>query len=94
MDGMGKQYNGHTWCKTMTTNIANNFGLKFRKSTCTGHLRCPNSSCEFVYRNSEKVNKTEWTGVALSPFAVRGSSIKVHFGLQGLSYPSYVSSSL
>ena len=71
MDGMGKQYDGHTWCKTMTTNIANDFGLKFRKSTCTGHLRCPNSSCEFVYRNSGKVNETEWTRVALSPFAVR-----------------------
>ena len=70
MDGMGKQYDGHTWCKTMTTNIANDFGLKFRKSTCTGHLRCPNSSCEFVCRNSGKVNKTEWTRVALSPFAV------------------------
>ena len=54
----------------MTTNIANDFGLKFRKSTCTGHLRCPNNSCEFVCRNSGKVNKTEWTGVALSPFAV------------------------
>ena len=70
MDGMGKQYDGHTWCKTMTTNIANDFGLKFCKSTCTGHLRCPNNSCEFVCRNFGKVNETEWIGVALSPFAV------------------------
>ena len=66
-----KQYDDHTWCKTMTTNIANDFGLKFRKSTCTSHLRCPNNSCEFLCRNSRKVNEMEWIGVALSPFAIR-----------------------
>ena len=70
MDEMGKQYDGHTWCKTMTTNIANDFGLKFCKSTCTSRLRCPNNSCEFLCRNSGKVNKTKWTGVALSLFAI------------------------
>ena len=65
MDGMGKQYDGHIWYKTMTTNIANDFDLKFHKSTCTSHLRCPNNSCEFLCRNSEKVNETKWTRVAL-----------------------------
>ena len=70
MNGMGKQYDGHTWCKTMTTNIATDFGLKFHKSTCNGHLRCPNNSCEFLCRNSRKVNKTKWTRVSLSPFTI------------------------
>ena len=61
MDGMDKQYDGHTWYKTMTTDIANNFGLKVRKSTCTGHIKCPNNFYEFFYRNSGRVNKTKWT---------------------------------
>ena len=71
MDGMDKQYDGHTWCNIMTINIANDYGLKFCKSTCTGHLRCPNNYCEFLCRNSGKVYETEWIGVALFPFAIR-----------------------
>ena len=54
----------------MTTNIVNDFGLKFRKSTCSGHLRCSNNSYKFLCRNSRKVNKTEWIGVTLCPFVV------------------------
>ena len=72
MDGMDKQYDGHTWYKTMTTNIANNVDLKFRKSSCTGHLRCSNSSYVFLSRNFGKVNKTEWIGIILCPLVVGG----------------------
>ena len=66
MDGMEKQYDGHTWCKTMTTNIKNDYGLKFRKSACTSHLQCSNGNCDFIDRNPGKVNSTEWAGLTLS----------------------------
>ena len=72
MDGMSKQFDGHTWCKTMTTNIKNEYSLTYRKSTCTGHLECPNKNCDYICRNSGKVNKTEWSGVALIPFPIGG----------------------
>ena len=42
MDGMDKQFNGHTWCRTITSNIHNNQGLTFRKSSSAGHLVCNN----------------------------------------------------
>lgn len=72
MDGMSKQYDGHTWCKTITTNIKNEFGLTYRRSSCTGHLECPNQSCDYICRNNGKVNCTEWSGVALIPFSIGG----------------------
>ena len=50
MEGMDKQYNGHMWTKTMTTNISNKMGLSFRSSNCVGHLRCANLSCDFLAR--------------------------------------------
>jgi hypothetical protein len=40
LDGMDKQYDGHVWTKTQTTNITNDVGLTFRSSTCVGHLQC------------------------------------------------------
>ena len=70
MDGMGKQYDGHTWCKTMTSNISNEFGLTFQKSACTGHLQCPNLDCDYIDRNAGKVNFSEWAGLTPSPFLV------------------------
>jgi hypothetical protein len=33
LDGMEKQYDGHVWTKTQTTNITNDVGLAFRSST-------------------------------------------------------------
>jgi hypothetical protein len=36
MDGMDKQLDGHTWCRTITSNIHNNQGLTFRKSLYVG----------------------------------------------------------
>jgi hypothetical protein len=36
MDGMDKQFDGHTWCRTITSNIHSSQGLTFRKSSCVG----------------------------------------------------------
>jgi hypothetical protein len=36
MDGMDKQFDGHTWCRTITFNIHNSQGLTFKKSSCIG----------------------------------------------------------
>jgi hypothetical protein len=46
--------------------------LKFRKSTCTGHLQCLNPACDFIDRNPRKVNSTEWVGFTLGPIPVGG----------------------
>jgi hypothetical protein len=48
LDGMDKQYDGHVWTKTQTTNITNDVGLIFRSSTCVGHLQCQNPSCDYL----------------------------------------------
>jgi hypothetical protein len=36
MDGMDKRFDGHTWCRTITSNIHNSQGLTFRKSLYVG----------------------------------------------------------
>jgi hypothetical protein len=38
MQGMDKKYDGHAWCKLVTTNIKNSFRFSFRKACCLGHL--------------------------------------------------------
>ena len=73
LDGMSKQYDGHAWCRTMTTNIKNDFGLTYRKSTCTGHLQCPNPTCDYKCRNEGRTNQTEWSGLAFTPFPINGA---------------------
>ena len=35
MNGMDKMCDGHPWCATKTMNIQNDFGLSFRRVTCT-----------------------------------------------------------
>ncbi len=40
MQGMDRKYDGHPWCKVITTNIKNSFGLNFRKAHCLSHLWC------------------------------------------------------
>lgn len=37
MDGMDKIYDGHALCRTKTTNIQNEYGLTFQRSSCVGH---------------------------------------------------------
>jgi hypothetical protein len=61
MDGMDKRFDGHTWCRTITSNIHNNQGLTFRKSLCGGQLVCNNQNCDFFFRSSKR-NETEWSG--------------------------------
>jgi hypothetical protein len=43
---MDKKYNGHDWCKVITTNINNSFGLNLRKARCLGHLHYVQDDCE------------------------------------------------
>jgi hypothetical protein len=40
MQSMDIKYNGHAWCKGVTTNIKNSFRLSFRKVQYLGHLCC------------------------------------------------------
>jgi hypothetical protein len=48
MQGMAKNYDGHTWSKVITTNNKNNFGLSFRKACCLGHLHCVKIDCDYL----------------------------------------------
>jgi hypothetical protein len=74
MDGMDKQYDGHVWTKTQTTNITNDVGLAFRSSTCVGHLQCQNLSCDYLQRahRTSKVNDTEFDGFTKESFPLSG----------------------
>ena len=67
LEGMDKRYDGHPWCKLVTTNIHNSDNLKFHKSYCAGHLVCENSQCEYLKRASKK-NEVEWSGYTVIPF--------------------------
>ena len=82
MSGMDKRHDGHVWSKTVTTNITNLQGFTFKTSSCLGHLRCTNSSCDFLRRSHrvEAVNEMEWEGVSPSIMDVgdaypRGSTL-------------------
>ena len=71
LEGMDKHYDGHPWCKLVTTNIYNSDNLKFRKSYCVGHLVCENANCEYLKRASKK-NEIEWSGYTVIPFTAGG----------------------
>jgi len=59
MQGMDKKNDGHAWCKVITTNIKNSFGLNFRKMFCLGNFYCVQDDCEnFVH--SIFRNETFW----------------------------------
>ena len=68
MYGMDKRHDGHVWLKKVTTNITNSQGFTFKTSYCLGHLRCTNSSCNFLRQSYrlEAVNEMEWEGISLS----------------------------
>ena len=70
MDGMDNMCDGHPWCDTKTTNIQNDFGLSFRRSTCASHLRCQNNHYNYMHRNRGMRNNTEWAGSIHLPFIV------------------------
>ena len=71
LEGMDKCYDGHPWCKLVTTNIHDSDNLKFRKSYYIGHLVCENSQCEYLKRASKK-NEVEWSGYTVIPFTTSG----------------------
>jgi hypothetical protein len=67
MQGMDKKYDGHAWCKLITTNIKNSFGLSFKKAFCLGHLRCVHDDCEDCIHLMQVIcstsrNETLWCG--------------------------------
>ena len=71
MDGMDKHFDGHPWCITKTSNVRNDGGLSFRRSSCAGHLECQNNSCQyFLVRNPGVRNCTQWSGQTSMPFNV------------------------
>jgi hypothetical protein len=67
MDGMDKRFDGHTWYRTITSNIHNSQGLIFRKSLYVGQLVCNNKNCDFFPRSS-KCNETKWSSRTNTPF--------------------------
>ncbi len=73
MDGMDKMFDGHAWCVTKTSNIRNDCGLVFRRSTCAGHLECQNDDCDFLVRNPGTRNCMQWVGQVATPFNVGAS---------------------
>jgi hypothetical protein len=62
MQGMDKKHGGHLWCKTKTTNIKNNDGLKFKHSSYVGHVSCQNLQSVYYVKN-DVYNETNWEGV-------------------------------
>ena len=70
MVGMDKMCDGHPWCTTKTTNIQNDFGLTFRRSTCAGYLQCSNDFCDYMHRNAGERNNTEYVGSTPTPFSM------------------------
>ena len=69
LEGMDKRFDGHPWCKLVTTNIHSSNNLKFRKSFCAGHLICENIECEYFTKVGRR-NETEWSGSTIFPFAI------------------------
>jgi hypothetical protein len=67
MDGMDKRFDGHTWCRTITSNIHNSQSLTFRKSLYVGQLVYNNKSCDFFARSSKRI-EIEWSGRTNTPF--------------------------
>ena len=74
LDGMDKQYDGHVWTKTQTTNITNVDGLAFCSSTCVGHLQCQNPSSDYPQRahRASMVNDMQFEGFTKDPFPLSG----------------------
>jgi len=70
--GMDRRYDGHAWSRTITSNIQNDLKLLFRTSSCLGHLRCDNPTCEYLQRDhrTSTVNETEWEGLSEKLFDV------------------------
>jgi hypothetical protein len=61
MQGMDEKYDGHAWCKLITTNTKNSFGLSFWKARRLGHLCYVQNDCENFSR-SNSCNEVFWCG--------------------------------
>ena len=70
MDGMDKICDGHPRCTTKITNIQDDFGLSFQRSTCVCHLQYQNDHCDYMHRNGSMRNSTKWAGSIHLPFVV------------------------
>ena len=72
MYGMDKRHDGHTWTKTITSNIKSDMSLTFRTSICISHLRCENSDCKYTSRihRTFPVNEKEWDGFTVTTIPV------------------------
>ena len=72
LQGMDKKYDGHCWCFTKTSNISNDMGLTFQRSSYAGHLRCGNLDCDYLRRpnREDPYNEKEWEGTTPTPFVL------------------------
>ena len=70
IDGMDKMCDGHPWCTTKITNIINDFGLSFRRSSYASYLQCINTYYDYMYHNGSVYNYSEWIGSTHIPFSV------------------------
>ena len=70
LQGMDKKYDGHCWCLTKTSNISNDVGLRFRRSSCASHLRCGNLECDYLKRPNREDLYNEWEGTTPTPFVL------------------------
>ena len=84
LEGIDKKYDGHCWCLTKTSNISNDMGLIFQRSSCAGHLRCGNLDCGYLKRpnREDPYNEKEWEGTTPIPFCQRRKTLP--------NYPPYV----
>ena len=73
LQGMDKKYDGYCWCLTKTSNISNDMGLTFRRSSCVGNLTCGNLECDYLKRPNCKdpYNEKEWKGTTPISFVSR-----------------------
>jgi hypothetical protein len=72
MHGMGKRHDGQAWTKIVTSHIKSDMSLKFRTSTCVGHLHCENQDCEYTSRicRTSPVNELESDGFTVKTIPV------------------------
>ena len=72
MHGMDKHHDGHSWTKTVTSNIKSDMSLTFRTSTYIGHLYCENQDCEYTSRIhcTSLINEREWDGFTMMTILV------------------------
>jgi hypothetical protein len=51
---MYRKYDGHAWCKVITTNIKYNIGPSFKKAYCLGYLHYMQDDCEHFMHSASR----------------------------------------